>query len=89
MKKTIITLLLSFIFVSLIPLNGNFDVAAESHYSFGCNASEFEVSYINDDGSFTKISCHSNLSEAKNVMKTNEDYVVRQGNSYSDTKIVD
>lgn len=88
MKKTIITLLLSFIFVSLIPLNGNFDVVAESHYSFGCNASEFEVSYINDDGSFTKISCHSNLSEAKNVMKTNEDYVVRQGNSYSDTKIV-
>lgn len=88
MKKTIIILLLSFIFVSLIPLNGNFDVAAESHYSFGCNASEFEVSYINDDGSFTTISCHSNLSEAKNVMKTNEDYVVRQGNSYSDTKIV-
>ena len=79
----------AFITISILPaLSGNFRVEAASNYSFACGSSEFEVSYIEDDGSLTKVSCHSTFEDAKAVMKTNEDYVVRKNNSYSKSKIV-
>ncbi|MBR5755225.1 MAG: glucosaminidase domain-containing protein [Erysipelotrichaceae bacterium] len=53
-----------------------------------CPANQFEVSYINDDGSLSKVSCHDTFNDAKNAMKANKDYVVRYSKSYSPTKIV-
>lgn len=55
----------------------------------GVTCSLFEVSRINDDGSFTKVSCYDKFSDAHNKMKENEDYVVRSNKSLSPTKIVD
>ena len=88
MKKFLLTFLISMIFLSLMPFNGSFQAEAASYYSMGCPTGQFEVSYINDDGSFATISCHGTFSEAKNAMKKNKDYVVRYGKSYSPTGIV-
>lgn len=86
--KKIISILLTFcISLTLITSINNFKVHADE-YSYGCNANEFEVSYINDDGTFAKVSCHSNFNDAKKAMKQNEDYVVRYSKSYSPTRIV-
>ena len=79
----------AFIVISILPaVSGDFKVEAASNYSFACSSSEFEVSYIEDDGSLTKVSCHSTFEDAKNAMKANSDYVVRKSNSYSKSKIV-
>ena len=88
MKKYLKLLVIAFILISLLPLSGDFSAAADDYYSMACDAGQFEVSYIEDDGSFSKISCHSNFKEAKKAMKANPDYVVRYGKSYSPSKIV-
>ena len=88
MKKIFITFITCLFVMTSMPLTRLFHVAAATYYPMACSASEFEVSYINDDGSFTKISCHSSFSEAKSMMKTDKDYVVRYSKSYSPTKIV-
>lgn len=82
------TMLAAFIICTIMPLNGSFTVSADSYYPMACSTSEFEVSYINDDGSMSKISCHSSFNEAKQAMKANSDYVVRYSKSYSPSKIV-
>ncbi len=74
--------------LALMPKSDIFSVHADSYYAMGCPASQFEVSYINDDGSFSKISCHDSFSSAKSEMKTNKDYVVRYSKSYSPSRIV-
>ena len=56
MKKLFALLITSLILVNLMPLSGSFDAAADEHYSYGCEVGQFEVSYIEDDGSFSKIS---------------------------------
>ena len=71
-----------------MPLTGVFKIQAATYYPMACAANEFEVSLINDDGSFTKVSCHSSFDEAKKQMAKNNDYVVRYSKSYSPTKIV-
>ena len=88
MKKLLCVLLTSLILIDIMPLFGAFHVAADDHYSYGCEVGQFEVSYIEDDGSFSKISCHDDLSSAKKAMKANPDYVVRYSKSYSPSKIV-
>lgn len=74
--------------ISIMPVFGSFAVAADEYYPMACAYGEFEVSYIEDDGTFSKISCHSNFKDAKKAMKANEDYVVRYAKSYSPSKIV-
>ena len=90
MIKRVSNIVLSaLILICILPaFSGDFKVEAAGNYSFACNSSEFEVSYIEDDGSLSKVSCHSSFEDAKSVMKTNSDYVVRKSNSYSATKIV-
>ena len=88
MKKLFALLITSLILVNLMPLSGSFDAAADEHYSYGCEVGQFEVSYIEDDGSFSKISCHGDLASAKKAMKANPDYVVRYSKSYSPSMIV-
>ena len=88
MKKLLCVLLTSLILIDIMPLFGAFHVAADDHYSYGCEVGQFEVSYIEDDGSFSKISCHDDLASAKKAMKANPDYVVRYSKSYSPSKIV-
>lgn len=88
MKKILGTLLITVIISTLLPYSEHFTVSADNSYSMACAADEFEVSYINDDGSFSKVSCHDNFNDAKKAMKKNENYVVRQENSYSATKIL-
>lgn len=88
MKKIFISLITTILLLSIIPFNTAFKVKANAYYSYGCNSDEFELSYIENDGSFTKVSCHSNFDEAKKAMKANKDYVVRYSKSYSPTMIV-
>ena len=88
MKKLILLTLLSILFINLLPLKGSFRVEADTYYPMACAADEFEVSYIEDDGSFSKVSCHGSFEEAKKAMKGNENYVVRVENGYSPSKII-
>ena len=88
MKRFLNLLITAILLVSIIPMDDAFHVAADEYYSMACETGKFEVSYIEDDGSFTKVSCHSSFDEAKKAMKANEDYVVRYGKSYSPTRIV-
>lgn len=76
-------------FTLVMPMGEAFTaVYATEYYAMGCPVDQFEVSYIEDDGSFTTVSCHSSFSEAKSAMKANMDYVVRYSKSYSPSKIV-
>lgn len=87
MKKILTLILTATMMMSIMPVFGHFAVAADEYYSYACG-DQFEVSYIEDDGSFSTVSCHSTFDEAKKAMKANEDYVVRYGKSYSPSKIV-
>ena len=90
-KKVLLTLLTLFMLFALLPfMSGNFVSAydysdQQDYYPMGCPI--YEVSSM-DNGQFVKVSCHSDFNEAKNIMKTNDNYVVRYANSYSPTKIV-
>ncbi|MBQ6334890.1 MAG: glucosaminidase domain-containing protein [Erysipelotrichaceae bacterium] len=88
MKKYFSLLLTVLILISIMPMNDAFKLAADEYYSMACEYGKFEVSYIEDDGSFTAISCHDSFDEAKKAMKANDDYVVRYAKSYSPSKIV-
>lgn len=82
-------LLILLVAVILIKCQGfNYVFADTDYYPMGCNIDEFEVSYIENDGKLTKVSCHKNLADAKKAMKKNNDYVVRYSKSYSPSKIV-
>ena len=90
MLRKLLNFTISALFIiSILPaFSGAFKLEAANNYSFACSSSEFEVSYIEDDGSLTKVSCHSSLDDAKSAMKANNDYVVRHNSSYSKSKIV-
>lgn len=89
MKKIFVTIFTTLLFILVLPLGNNFKhVEAASYYPMACSANEFEVSYVENDGSLSKVSCHSNFPDAKKAMKANEDYVVRYEKSYSPTKII-
>lgn len=83
-------LYLTFSLLLTIPIFGilsSYEVEAESNYSLSCPA--FELSYIEDDGSFRKVECYSDFNEANNKMKElGGDHVVRNAKSLSPTKIV-
>lgn len=53
--------------------------------SLGCEA--FEVAWINDEGGFDTLSCHTSFEEAKSAMNQ-EDTVVRHPASKSPSKII-
>jgi len=86
--KRLLTIFISILL--LMPLIGDFSVLkikAEDYYPMNCD--QYEVDYINDDGSFGYIGSYSSLAEAKSVMKSSgNDYVVRHDSSPSPTKIV-
>ncbi|MBO5526918.1 MAG: hypothetical protein J5946_02620 [Erysipelotrichaceae bacterium] len=88
MKKFLIVFLISMMILGILPVFGSFSLAADDYYSMACDYGQFEVSYIEDDGTFSKVSCHSGFDEAKKAMKANNDYVVRYAKSYSPSKIV-
>lgn len=64
----------------------NYDSNAEE-YPYACSV-DYEVDYINDDGSLKLVECYSDFNSAKAKMKENEDYVVRNVDGYSPSKIV-
>ncbi|MBQ3295985.1 MAG: glucosaminidase domain-containing protein [Erysipelotrichaceae bacterium] len=90
MFRKLLNITLSALFIiNILPaVSGSFKAEAAGSYSFACGNGEFEVSYIEDDGSLSKVSCHSTFDAAKAAMKTNDDYVVRLNSSYSKTKII-
>ena len=66
----------------------NSKVSADDLYHVDCG-NDYEVSYITDDGHFTKHACYASFDEANQKMKEmGSEYVVRQKNSPSPTKIV-
>ena len=88
MKKLLTTLFTFIYIITALSLTKNNVVFADNYYPMGCANNEFEVSIINDDGSFSKVECHSSYSKAKKLMKKNDDYVIRYSKSYSPTKII-
>ena len=84
MKKIFIRLL---VICLLVPFIGTFEsqeVQAQDLSSCG-----YEVAYINDDGSFSTVSCYGDYSSAKTKMKQlGGDHVVRHNSSLSPTKII-
>ncbi|GEM_PF-1502886 len=95
MKKTLIVL--SLILAMLLGSVGVFEnsVKAEEYttvqdslgYNYSCGNS-YEVDEVGDDGNFHVKGCYLSLSDAKNKMKENEDYVVRYSKGRSPMKIV-
>lgn len=76
---------------------GNFNhVLAQDNISYNSSAGEYpyacsvayEVDYINDDGSLKLIDCFGDFNSAKTKMKENKDYVVRNVDAYSPSKII-
>lgn len=88
MKKKFFKIVLTFLIAltSLFTLNNDKTVYAEDNLACG---TDYEVSLVNDDGTFNKISCHSDFSSAKQAMQqAGNDAVVRHSASYSPTKII-
>lgn len=62
--------------------------AVTSDYPLYCG-SQYEVSTVNNDGSFNKIGCYGSFNDARNVMWNNgDDAVIRHSGSYSPTGII-
>ena len=80
MIKKILSLTLSIFLI--VPIVGYFN--AEKVEASG----DYEVAYIEDNGSLTTVNTFSDFASALNEMKKNDDYVVRHKNSYSPTKII-
>ncbi|MSA72021.1 glucosaminidase domain-containing protein [Holdemania massiliensis] len=91
MKKALKFLLSVFVALTLIQ-NYSSDkpvtkVIAEGTYPMACG--NYEVSWVNDNGTFSEISCHNDLGSALNTMfNYGIDAVVRHPASKSPTKII-
>lgn len=93
-KKLLFTTLMISIVLSIF---GNFNhVLADNKieynsssedYPYACSL-DYEVDYINDDGSLKLVECYGDFNSAKTKMKENKDYVVRNIDGYSPSKIV-
>lgn len=90
-RKIFITLIALCGLLTILPFSGkSFDIDAyeysdNNYYPMACSV--YEVSEISEGG-FNSVSCHSDFNEAKNIMKTNQNYIVRYAYSKSPTKIV-
>ncbi|MBR0461476.1 MAG: glucosaminidase domain-containing protein [Erysipelotrichaceae bacterium] len=84
MKKTVLVLLCALL---IIPVFGTFKrVEAQDETACGYN---YEVAYIEDNGSFTKKGCYSTFADAKQAMKSlGGDHVVRHYASLSPSRII-
>ena len=83
MKKLIWITLALLIF----SLNLTSKIQAEDKYPM--NSNNYEVAYINDDGTFSMVAEFSSFNEAKSKMKElGGDHVVRHNKSLSPTKII-
>lgn len=89
MNKAIFKTLLAIIFtLVLIPIISNFDIVlADSQTSYD-SSSIYQVAEITNNGDFSVVGEYDSFDQAKSVMKTNNDYVVRCKYGYSPTKIV-
>ena len=84
MKKFILTLLTIFLIIPVFGIFNSVKVSGET----ACGL-DFEVAYIEDNGSFTKKGCYSDFASAKQAMKDlGGDHVVRHYASLSPSKIV-
>lgn len=88
MKKKLLKILLSFLIAltSFFSIHLNEQVSADNGFACG---GDYEVALVNDDGTFNKISCHSDFYSAKQAMQeAGKDAVVRHSASYSPTGII-
>ncbi len=85
----IIKYILCMLFTLTLMFNlNNEEISANSTYPLHCG-SNYEVSVVNDQGSFNKIGCYSTFNEANNVLKTSgDDAVIRHHASLSPTDII-
>ncbi len=87
-RKILLNILAVILLVPVFGIFHNVEAQYNGAYDFHCSLT-YEVSYINDDGSLSMKSCHSSYDEAKTALdQLNGDYVIRNRNSYSPTKIV-
>lgn len=87
MKKLYLTLLSIALAIVVIPFIGMFNSVDAATYDYS-TSNLYEVDYIEDNGTFRFIDDFNDFNDAKALMKTNKDYVVRCKNGYSPTKIV-
>lgn len=91
-KKLYLTLLATIFALLIIPFVGSFNNKIDAYatdYRYSYNTSKmYEVDYINDNGGFDYIDDFNDFNDAKALMKTNKDYVVRCREGYSPTQIV-
>ena len=74
--------------ICLIPVISNFNhIYADNQTDYN-SGSIYEVDYIKDNGDFELVEEFSDFSKAKQLMQTNNDYVVRCMYGYSPNKIV-
>lgn len=84
MKKLFCLLLAIILLIPTIGSFNNIEVKAQS----ACDL-KYELAYIEDDGSFTKVDCFDDFNSAKNALKEkDDDYVIRHENSLSPSKII-
>lgn len=91
MRKSLKFLLSLFMAVSLVQSYSSEEtvvkLAAAGTYPMAC--SNYEVSWVQDNGTFSEISCHNDLGSALNTMfNYGIDAVVRHSASKSPTKII-
>ena len=78
-KKVLFTILLTMIFIPLFGYFNSATINAEGAYV---------VSYIEDNGTLSKVNSYSDYNSALNKMKENKDYVVTHSDSLSPYKII-
>lgn len=93
MRRGLKLLLAIFMAVTLLPQLTStplIDTAkAADNYPMGCGGNQYETSWLNNDGSFSKLGCYDNLQAALQEMWNNgDDAVVRHGASKSPMKII-
>lgn len=87
LKKLLYFTFSLFLTIPIIGILSSYEIKAADVYEVSCPI--FELSYIEDDGSFRKVECYDNFDTANNKMKElGGDHVVRNSKSLSPTKIV-
>lgn len=89
MNKTFLKSLLTILFtLALIPIIGGFSsIYADSQTSYS-SSTKYQVAKIDDNGDFEIKGEYDDFNQAKSVMQTSKNYVVRCRDGYSPTKIV-
>ena len=87
-------LLIIALMLGLFPVYQRAEITVQAETDFGyypmqCDSGQYEVDTVNDDGSYSKISCSADINVAKNTMYANgSNAVVRHSASHSQSHVI-